>query len=212
MRTQKNPALSAVVLILAACGLALPSTEGRTQGSSTAKPVPFTIDMVVVFPIDKPNHLPGSFREAARQGLDGCGSWKATGAIEDEGEVASEKMHFFGTFTPTGLTGTVGETDIFDSDRDGSFVIDSILEFDRTDSSHEASCVFKGGTRSYANLRGGSCQLTGRTRFGVPGDAPDLRCFNGMGCPGPFCVVVEQTIKGRISVDNPADFRVSRNH
>ena len=141
MRVQKNLAFNGVAIsIVAACAIILVSTHGEAKNANTGKPKPFAIEHKVLFPIDEPLHVPPPFSNGPSQSLDGCGSWEATGAINDQGIATSEETFFFGPATPTGFGGLVGESDTFDADTNGSFVIDYMVIL--FGNSHEGSCVF----------------------------------------------------------------------
>ncbi len=205
MRVQKNLAFNRVVIsIIAACAIFLISPHGEAQNSNTGKPELFTIEHTALYPLIGDTHVPPAFSNGASEFLDGCGSWEATtGAIIDQGTATSEETFFFGPLTPGGFSGLVGESDTFDSDANtnDSFVIDYMIRLSFF-SSHEGSCVFKGGTGKYSNLRGGNCSVTGTFSIVFPGDEPDENCFGGNGCPSPFgCVFAGQTFTGKIDAD-----------
>jgi len=204
MRVQKNLTFNGVAIsIVAACAIFLISPHGEAQNSNTGKPEAFTIVHKVLYPIFDATHVPVPFSNGPSQFLDGCGSWVATGAIDDHGLATSEETFFFGPVTPTGFGGLVGESDTFESDTNGSFVIDYMVIL--FGDSHEGSCVFKGGTGNYSNLRGGNCKVSGVFSFVFPGENPDPdpNCFAGTGCPlSSFgCVFVDQTFEGKIAAD-----------
>ncbi len=202
MRVQKNLAFNRVASsIIAACAIFLISPHGEAQNSNTGKPEAFTIEHTVLFPIDDMTHVPPAFSNGPGQFLDGCGSWVATGAIDDQGKATSEETFFFGPVTPSGFGGLVGESDTFESDTNDSFVIDYMVIL--LGLSHEGSCVVKGGTGNYSNLRGGNCKVSGTFDIVFPGAEPDANCFGGNGCPSSVfaCVFVEQTFTGKIAAD-----------
>jgi hypothetical protein len=204
MRVQKNLAFNRVAIsIIAACAIFLISPHGEAQNSNSGKPEAFTIEHTVLFPIDDMTHVPPAFSNGASQFLDGCGSWVATGAIDDQGTATSEETFFFGPVTPTGFGGLVGESDTFESDTNDSFVIDYMVIV--LGLSHEGSCVIKGGTGIYSNLRGGNCKVSGTFDIVFPGDPrhdePDPNCFAGTVCPTFACVFVDQTFTGKIDAD-----------
>ena len=202
MRVQKNLAFNRVAIsIIAACAIFLISPHGEAQNANTGKPEPFTIDYTILFPIDDPSHVPPPFSNGPSQSLDGCGSWDTTGAIDDQGTATSEETFFLGPVTPTGFGGLVGESDTFVSDTDpnDSFVIDYMVILFGL--SHEGSCVFKGGTGNYSNLRGGNCKVNGIFDIVPMGANPDPNCFGGTGCPTFLCVFVDQTFEGNIAAD-----------
>ena len=206
MRVQKNLAFSRVAIsIVAFCAIFLVSTHGEAQNSNTGKPEPFTIEHTVLFPleIDSSTDVPPAFSNGGGEILNGCGSWVATGAIDDQGKATSDETFFFGPVTPTGFGGLVAESDTFESDTNDSFVIDYMVIL--LGLSHEGSCVVKGGTGNYSNLHGGNCKVSGTFDIVFPGDPrhddSDSSCFLGMGCPTFACVFVEQTFEGKIAAD-----------
>ncbi len=204
MRVQKNPAFKRVAIsVIAACAIFLISPHGEAQNSNTGKPELFTIEHTALYPLIGDTHVPPAFSNGANEFLDGCGSWDATGAIDDQGTATSEETFFFGPLTPGGFSGLVGESDTFDSDTNtnDSFVIDYMILLSFF-SSHEGSCVFKGGTGNYSNLHGGNCKVIGTFSVVGPGANPDSNCFGGTGCPG-FCIFVDQTFTGKIAADQP---------
>ncbi len=200
MRVQKNLAFNGVAIsIVAACAIFLVSTHGEAQNLNTGKPEPFTIQHTVLFPIDNVTHVPPPFSNGPSEILNGCGSWQGTGAIDDHGKATSDETFFFGPVTPTGFGGLVGESDTFQSDANDSFVIDYMVLLSGL--SHEGSCVFKGGTGNYSNLRGGNCEVNGIFSIVPQGTDPDPNCFSGAGCPTFLCVFVDQTFTGKIDAD-----------
>lgn len=202
MRVQKNLAFSRVAIsIVASCAIFLVSTHGEAQNSNTGKPEPFTIEHTVLFPLDSFTHVPPAFSNGASEFLDGCGSWEANGAIDDQGKATAEETFFFGPLTPSGFGGLVGESDTFESNTNDSFVIDYMILLSFFDDSHEGSCVFKGGTGNYSNLHGGNCKVSGTFSFVFEDEEPDPNCFNGTGCPTDVCIFVDQTFTGKIAAD-----------
>ena len=212
MRIRKSLAFSSIAILVVAVGaIALVSAEGEAQGADTGKPEPVSITFTILYPLTPEVfaalQLPPPISNGPGQGIEGCGSWEATGAIEDQGTMASEELLNCG---PCNVNhgGVIKQTQTFDSDTNGSFVVDSKLVLG-TGNQDAGPCTFKGGTGDYANLRGGNCLITDLFFFIGPGDTfpgedPNPNCFAGTGCPldATFgCLAIQSEIEGTVKVD-----------
>jgi hypothetical protein len=212
MKIRKSLGFSSIAILVVVSGaIALVSAEREAQGADTGIPEPVSITFTVLYPLSAEVfaalQLPPPISEGPGQGIEGCGSWEATGAIDDHGTMASEELHNCGPCNANN-GGVVKETQTFNSETNDSFVIDSKLLLG-TGNLGAGPCTFKGGTGDYANLQGGHCLITELFFFIGPGDPapgedPDPNCFAGTGCPldAAFgCLAVQSEIEAEVSVD-----------